>query len=169
MLPGAARVVAVDPPEACDEVAALVPEGVSVRPQTPGSLGERMRGLMTGLFAEGATAVVLLGSDLPDMTPGVVAQALARLARDPASLVLGPAADGGYYLLAATRVPAVFDGIDWGTSQVLTQTLAAAARGGTAVYLLGAMADVDTADDLHRVQAPRTRQWAAGLRAPSTD
>jgi rSAM/selenodomain-associated transferase 1 len=168
-VPGVTRVVAVDPPGSCEEVRGLVPAGVSVRPQVSGSLGDRMRSLLTALLAEGATAVVLLGSDLPDITPAVVEGALGELTRDPASVVLGPADDGGYYLLAATHVPPVFDGIDWGTSRVLAQTLAAAARSGTAAHLLAPMADVDTPTDLQGVQARRTRQWAARLRAPSTD
>jgi glycosyltransferase A (GT-A) superfamily protein (DUF2064 family) len=83
--------------------------------------------------------------------------------------VLGPATDGGYYLLAATRVPDVFDGIDWGSSRVLEQTLAAADRAGMRVHLLEPLTDVDTPGDLREVTARRTRQWAAALRVPSTD
>jgi len=168
-VPETKRVVAVDPPDACGDVRARVPADVGVRPQARGSLGDRMRALMTELVEEGATGVVLLGSDLPDITPAVVARALAWLDDDPASLVLGPATDGGYYLLAATRVPDVFDGIDWGSSRVLEQTLAAADRAGMRVHLLEPLTDVDTPGDLREVTARRTRQWAAALRVPSTD
>jgi glycosyltransferase A (GT-A) superfamily protein (DUF2064 family) len=58
----------------------------------------------------GARAVVLIGSDIPEITPATVTSALALLERDPGALVLGPADDGGYYLIAATRVPTVFEG-----------------------------------------------------------
>lgn len=168
-VPETKRVVAVDPPDACGDVRAFVPTDVGVRPQVRGSLGDRMRALITELVEEGAAGVVLLGSDLPDITPAVVARALAWLDEDPASLVLGPATDGGYYLLAATRVPDVFDGIDWGSSRVLEQTLAAADRAGMRVHLLEPLTDVDTPGDLREVTARRTRQWAAALRVPSTD
>jgi len=154
-------VVAVDPPEACDEVARLVPDGVRVRPQPGGTLGDRMRGVMAALLDEGAPAVVLVGSDLPDLRGEIVERALAHLADDPASLVLGPAADGGYYLIAATRAPAVFDDIAWGGPDVLTQTIAAARRAGQAVHLLDALRDVDTPEDLAATRGPRARAWLA--------
>ncbi|HSG90168.1 MAG TPA: TIGR04282 family arsenosugar biosynthesis glycosyltransferase [Pseudomonadales bacterium] len=163
-LQGTTRVVAVEPAEACGEVRALVPAEVRVVPQAKGTLGDRMRTAMGGLFAEGASAVVLIGSDLPDITPRVIEHAISHLARDRDALVLGPAADGGYYLIAATTVPDVFDGIEWGGPHVLEQTRRAAARSGLHVYELEPMRDVDTPDDLRTVVARRTRSWWASQR-----
>lgn len=162
--PGVRRVIAVTPPSACDEVRAMVAgAGVAVIPQSNGDLGARMRATMADLFAAGAAAVALVGSDLPHITPACVAAAFDRLQADPASLVLGPAADGGYYLVAATRVPDVFDRIAWGGPRVLEQTVHAAAACGLRVHLLEVLADVDTADDLRRVArsgaAPRVTAW----------
>ena len=153
------RVVAVEPAEACAEVRALVPGDVRVMEQATGTLGERMRETLHALFAEGAAAVVLIGSDLPDITPGAIARAVSHLARDPESLVLGPSSDGGYYLIGAMSVPDVFDGIEWGSPRVLEQTRAAATRQGLRVHLLPPMRDVDTPEDLLSVAAPRTRAW----------
>jgi rSAM/selenodomain-associated transferase 1 len=166
-LAGTTRIVAVDPAEACADVRALVSGDVRVMPQAAGTLGHRMRATMSGLLAEGAAAVVLIGSDLPDITTGVIENAVSHLARDPESLVLGPAADGGYYLIAATHVPDVFDGIEWGSPRVLEQTCTMAAQSGLRVHLLQMLRDVDTPEDLRSVTASRTRAWVA-TSAPST-
>ena len=160
-LPGVARVVAVDPPHACDDVRSLVSSDVHVVPQADGDLGNRMRRLMEGLFERGARAVVLVGSDLPDIQPATVAGALARLDDDPATLVLGPSTDGGYYLIAATLVPEVFTDIEWGSPHVLSQTMAHTKRSGTKVHLLEPMADIDRVEDLLRTNGARTREWVA--------
>jgi hypothetical protein len=157
---GSTRVVAVEPGEACDEVRDLVPRDVRVVPQSPGGLGDRMRALIADLLAGGADTVVLVGSDLPDITTEPILAAVSMLRSDPTSLVLGPATDGGYYLVGATRVPEVFDGIDWGSSRVLDATLSAARTAGIRVHLLEPLSDVDTLDDLLAVTAPRTRAWA---------
>lgn len=158
-VPGVARIVAVEPADACASVRAILPAGVDVIAQVPGTLGERMAALMGQLFDRGAHAVALLGSDLPDLEPRTVARAFEMLASEPGSLVIGPASDGGYYLIAATAVPDVFDATEWGSDRVLAQTLEAAQRCRMVVRLLPSMRDVDTPDDLARVTAPRTAAW----------
>jgi rSAM/selenodomain-associated transferase 1 len=158
-LPGMTRVVFVDPADACDEVRAIVPRDVDVRAQAEGSLGERMRNAMASLFDEGATIVVLVGSDLPDITPERIATAVGHLKRDPGALVLGPAHDGGYYLIASTTIPNVFDDVEWGSPRVLEQTRSSAERSGQRVELIDSLRDVDTLEDLRSVVAPRTRAW----------
>lgn len=156
---GAARVVAVEPAEACDQVRASLPDDVGVIAQADGSLGDRMREVMAALFARGARAVALVGSDVPDIDGRQIARAFALIERDPGLLVLGPAADGGYYLIAAAGTPRVFDGIPWGTSDVLPATIRAAADRGVRVALVDPLHDVDTPADLRRVNAARTRAW----------
>lgn len=157
--PGVRRVVAVEPASACNEVRALVPPDVVVVPQVEGGLGPRMRDLMAELLAAGAAVVALVGSDLPDITPQRVLSAFTTLAEQPDGVVLGPATDGGYYLIAATHVPDVFEGIEWGTARVLRQTQAAARRAGLPVRLLDPMSDVDSPADLATVSAARTAAW----------
>jgi rSAM/selenodomain-associated transferase 1 len=150
-------------------VAALVP-GVRVMPQPDGDLGDRMRGVMEAAFATGATRVALIGSDLPDISAAHISSAFAMLDADPSALVLGPAHDGGYYLLAASRVPPVFSGIAWGSADVLEQTRTRATGSGWAVKLLPALGDVDDVADLRRVRATcpqsRTAVWARDNRVP---
>jgi rSAM/selenodomain-associated transferase 1 len=162
-LAGTTRIVFVEPADACDEVRALVPSDVRVMPQAQGSLGERMRTAMDRLFDEGASIVVLVGSDLPDITPSSIAGAIALLRDDPLSVAFGPSQDGGYYLVAATRTPNVFDRIEWGSPRVLEQTRAAAATHRLRVHLLDPLRDVDTPEDLRGVRAPRTQAWARAV------
>lgn len=167
--PGMRIVVAVTPGSACDEIRAMLRDAdlssvaVEVIPQAEGDLGERMRGVMEALFARGAAAVALIGSDLPHITSSPITAAFDVLADDRDALVLGPAADGGYYLVAAARVPDVFTGIEWGTARVLEQTQRVARDRGIPVRLLPVIVDVDTADELRRVvatgEAPRTSAW----------
>jgi rSAM/selenodomain-associated transferase 1 len=162
--PGVRRVIAVTPPEACGEVRGLVAD-VDVLPQPEGDLGDRMRGVMAALFDAGAPAVAMIGSDLPHLAPAVIAEALALAASDRNALVLGPADDGGYYLIAASRLPAVFSDIEWGSARVLEQTEQAATRDGLHVRRLAPMSDVDTVDDLRRAcgsgGAKRSAGWVS--------
>jgi rSAM/selenodomain-associated transferase 1 len=160
--PGARRVVAVTPPESCDEVRRIVGD-VEVIPQPHGDLGDRMRGVIGALLARGAPAVTLIGSDVPHINPLSIVEAFSTVSRDRNALVLGPADDGGYYLIAAARLPAVFSDIVWGSAVVCARTEAAALNDGFTVHRLGTMSDVDTADDLRRASAtgsaPRTTEW----------
>jgi uncharacterized protein len=93
---------------------------------------------------------ILIGTDVPLLTAAHIDTAAAAL-RGGTDLVLGPADDGGYYLAGMTRViDAVFDGIDWGTDRVLSQTIAAANRAGMRVRTIANLYDVDTIEDLRR-------------------
>jgi hypothetical protein len=109
--------------------------------------------------------VLLVGSDLPDLSPEPLREAVEVLDREPRAVVLGPAADGGYYLVGATSVPDVFTGIDWGGPDVLSQTEAAATRTGLTCRRLATQSDVDWPSDLALVRARRTRAWVERARA----
>jgi len=106
------------------------------------TLGARMRGRLTVGVAAGK-AVVLVGSDSPDLPVDRVSQAFRALQR--ANVVLGPATDGGYYLIGCRgSVPDVFgDEIPWGGSGVLRETLSRLDASGTAAVLLEPWPDVD--------------------------
>jgi len=115
--------------------------------QGGGSLGLLMQRQLMRARREGAARVVLIGSDLPALESADLAEAFRALERAP--LVLGPAADGGYWLIGlAGRWPALFAGITWGTSQVLGQTLAVAEAAGLPVSLLAERGDLDRPGDL---------------------
>ena len=172
---GAHIVLAVTPAAECEPVRAWLESvsgragpgaGLTVMAQPEWTLGDRMRDLLAMLLRQGARRVVLIGSDLPTITPARVRDAFAALERDPQCVVIGPARDGGYYLLAASHVPPLFDGIEWGSSRVLEQTLMAAARSGLRVHLVDALSDVDTPADLLAAAgspgATRTSAWVRG-------
>lgn len=137
-----------------------------IRPQAEGDLGARMHQALGEALAEGAGRAVLIGSDCPGLTDAVLAQAFAALTDH--DLVLGPATDGGYYLVGLTRpAPEIFRGIAWGTEQVLEQTLAAAPRAGLRHALLPALTDLDRPADLGLLDAaptpPAPTRPAAGV------
>ena len=120
--------------------------------QTDGDLGARMAAAIGRLLGDGYRHVVLVGSDVPQLSVDRVAIAFTLLA-DGAPVVLGPAEDGGYYLVGARdRVPAIFGDIAWGTSAVLDETLAAAERASIPVHLLEPTYDIDTVADLDRLR-----------------
>jgi rSAM/selenodomain-associated transferase 1 len=124
-----------------------------IRPQGPGSLGLRLQRQMVRARREGARQVVLIGSDLPELTSGDLVAAFEALKRAP--LVLGPAIDGGYWLLGLREsCPPLFAGhsgpIPWGSGAVLTTTLEAARACGLEAILLAERGDLDRPEDLRR-------------------
>ncbi len=122
--------------------------------QRGAGLGDRERGIFEDLFREGFSPVVVIGSDLPGLPPARIREALARLAAERGSVVLGPSADGGYYLIGLARpragdpMPDLFTGIRWSSAWTRADTVAAAERCGLRVELLDVWRDVDDAADL---------------------
>lgn len=128
------------------EVAAWLP-GEELQPQSEGDLGQRMARAFADAFADGARRVVLIGTDTPRVSEAHVCRALTLL--DEAELVLGPAEDGGYYLIGLMRPrPELFAGMAWSTPSVFAATLERAAQLGLSVRLLEPLADVDTLEDV---------------------
>jgi rSAM/selenodomain-associated transferase 1 len=123
--------------------------------QSGEGLGERMyRALRAGL--ETYEAVVLVGSDCPGLDRAYLAEAVASLAR--VQVVLGPAFDGGYVLIGATKItPEIFRGIDWGSSSVFRQTTGRLAEAGIDWAALPKQRDVDRPEDLPHWEAMRGR------------
>ncbi len=140
-------VVCYAPADADDSVRAwLGPHGVVFRPQGPGDLGARMAEAFDDAFDD-ADRVCIVGTDAPEVDRAVVREAFRALER--ADLVLGPARDGGYYLMALRRpVPELFRDVPWSTGDVLDATLERARCLGLDVTLLDERSDIDTADDL---------------------
>jgi rSAM/selenodomain-associated transferase 2/rSAM/selenodomain-associated transferase 1 len=117
------------------------------RPQRHGDLGDRMAEVFAESLGAGLQAALIIGSDCPALTPELLADAFAKLASN--SVVLGPAVDGGYYLLGLTRqIPELFRGIAWGTEHVLGESLKILAGLNFAPALLPPLDDVDRPEDL---------------------
>jgi hypothetical protein len=139
---------------------------VDVIAQRGADLGERMACTFEDVFRLGAESVVVIGSDLPDLPVRLVEGAFAALRRRQDGVVLGPAADGGYYLIGMNRLHrSLFREIDWSTGDVLAQTLEAARARSLDVRLLDIWRDVDDAPALEsvvrysRCRAHRTCAW----------
>jgi rSAM/selenodomain-associated transferase 2/rSAM/selenodomain-associated transferase 1 len=132
-------------------------------PQRGDGLGMRMASAFDDLFARGHARVVLVGSDLPTLPERPVRQAL-RLLRWRADVVLGPAEDGGFYLIAlAAPQPRLFEETGWGTPHVLERTLERARMLGLKTRLVDPWYDVDDVESLRRAaadgRAVRTAAW----------
>ena len=141
-----ARLVFFAPPSARDEVARWLPSETLVAQQGE-DLGRRMDAAFAEAFARGATRAALIGTDVPRLSRAHVAEALAALESRP--VALGPATDGGYYLIALRqRRPELFEGIEWGTRSVRAATLERCAALGLEVHLLPPLSDVDTLADM---------------------
>jgi rSAM/selenodomain-associated transferase 1 len=143
-------VIYYDPPGSEPEIQAWLGNVPSDRiPQPKGDLGTRLRSGFRWGFNEG-NLVCAVGTDIPELDRGMVEEAFSSLS-DPGGpdIVVGPAFDGGYYLLGLRRpTPDLFERIPWSTEGVLDTTIARAARLGLTVASLPPLADVDRVEDL---------------------
>ena len=123
-------------------------QGVRLLDQVGEDLGQRMHRTFVDLFAKDYTQVILVGTDVPTLPLSVYQDALTLLGKS--DVVLGPALDGGYYLIGLTK-PAeqLFTEIPWSTDQVLAVTQQKAKTLGLSFGLTTAWRDVDTIADLH--------------------
>jgi uncharacterized protein len=134
------------PPAAEKAFLAVAKDRWRLTPQADGDLGSRMR----NFFEEALTqfdGVVLIGSDSPDLPVEFANDAFAAL--ESHDVVLGPAQDGGYYLVGAARiVPPIFDEVPWSTAQVWPQTIDRLRARNCRWHELPAWFDVDEIHDL---------------------
>lgn len=144
--------------------------------QSGDNLGTRMARAISVELDLGATSVILVGSDSPTMPREALEDAARLLAEKSPRVVLGPARDGGYWLIGASgRVPDLFAGIPWSTGGVLTATLERARERDVELALVRQWYDVDDADGLRHLDAqlsqtppglsPRTRAAVAACKA----
>ncbi len=122
------------------------------RPQGSGDLGLRMQRSFDDAFRPGTEAVVIIGTDIPDITDAIIQKAFDTLQQK--NMVLGPARDGGYYLVGlqnnslSQAIPDLFTGINWGAGDVLEKTTEIAKHSGLSFTLLDVLKDVDHPEDL---------------------
>lgn len=167
---GRSTFVAFDPPGELDGLRALVPAEVRLIPQRTGHLGDRLVAAVRDVVAHvGTGPVVVLGVDAPTLTPQLLDAAFAAINQpsDGPDAVLGPALDGGYYLIGLRRPHVELFDIDprlWGGSGVLAATLSLADRHGLRTWQLPSLRDLDTPDDARALLAdPRLPTHLAAL------
>ena len=161
------RQLVYSPADKRDEFRRTIGRQWDLEEQAAGDLGKRMRHFFAASL-ERSERVVLIGSDSPDLPLEYLHEAFAALATH--DVVLGPAADGGYYLIgAARRVPPVFDGIAWSTPEVWPQTIGQLQATGTTWHALPEWYDVDDQPSLQALafrlgdQARTEREFEALL------
>ncbi|NIA14535.1 MAG: DUF2064 domain-containing protein [Nitrospiraceae bacterium] len=125
--------------------------GFRYRRQGRGDLGLRMCRAIGAAFGGGTARVVVIGADCPELTGDTLARAFAALEAN--DLVLGPAVDGGYYLIGLRRgaqaaLASLFDAMPWGSAEVFPETLMRAEGAGLSVATLDTLHDVDRPEDL---------------------
>lgn len=153
---------------------------IQARPQCGKTLGERMDNALRQALQAPSTVhrprpTVLIGSDSPDLPASFIYEAFARLA-DGVDVVLGPASDGGYYMIGVREPqPRLLRGVPMSTPTVLADTVAIAEQLELRVQLLPVWYDIDTAEDVSNLVerlrgaseqvAPATRAFLAQLEA----
>lgn len=160
---GLPATVHLAPAEGEAAIRELCGPGYGYEVQVEGDLGARMAGAMEWSFTRGAGAVVLVGGDVPLVTGEVLRQAARELEHGQA--VLGPATDGGYYLLGITRRAFgahVFRDMPWSTAAVARRTCETLEAAGTPPALLPVLPDCDTVADLRRLALSPWRERLAG-------
>ncbi len=167
--------VAVEPWDERALVEPLVGSTASFIPQEGDQLGERMSNASRRIFDVRPDPLVIIGTDVPTLTPSLVGEALWKL-QDGCDCVFGPAHDGGYYLVGlARRTPALFsiDPALWGGPEVLRASLDMARLHGLTVGFLPPLSDLDTEADAETLaddpalpcDVAGILQWALARRA----
>jgi rSAM/selenodomain-associated transferase 1 len=144
------------PSEAEEKISGWLGKDVSYEPQRGNDLGERMKNAFSNAFLEGFTRVLLIGSDSPDLPDIILHDAFGLDSHDA---VIGPAFDGGYYLIGfknSTFLPEIFAEISWSTDTVFARTMEIFKKNRYRVSLLPKWRDVDSIEDL-RALAERNR------------
>ena len=130
---------------------AILPCPMIFFPQQGADLGQRLANIFEKLCGEGYDQVHIINSDSPDMPCTLIRESTRLLGMAQIDLVLGPCADGGYYLIGLKKpAPQLFQEIPWSTDRVLALTLERARTLGLSCGLLEPWYDIDTCEDLNR-------------------
>ncbi len=121
--------------------------GMDFERQIKGDLGEKMLDAFEKSFAAKARNIVMIGTDCPAITSDLLEEAFFKLKRH--DLVIGPAEDGGYYLIGLSkRASFLFKDISWGSGKVFKQTKTKAVEYGLSMAILETLSDIDRPADL---------------------
>jgi len=116
--------------------------------QKGNDLGQRMSNAFKDLFDDGYRNIIIIGSDCPELTTDLMEKAFDKLFSS--DVVIGPAKDGGYYLLGMKNLHKdLFKDVDWSTDKVLGQTLLTCKKLNLSTFLLPELSDIDDEEDLN--------------------
>jgi uncharacterized protein len=147
----------------------LLPPGIELLAPRHRGLGASLYDAAEDLLAAGYAAACLVNADSPTLPTSVLADAARLLAMPGDRVVLGPATDGGYYLIGLKRAHRrLFEEVDWSTERVFSQTVARAAELGLETMTLPVWYDVDDVDSLRRLRDELREAASAGYPAPHT-
>ena len=158
-------IAAYAPQNLISRVKRLVPLGVVVIPQKGRDLGERIQNVFSHLFSIGYKKIAIIGADSPDLPTEYIEKSFLLL-KGKTRLVIGPAEDGGYYLIAMSNPFApplrkggkggfaseIFKDIPWGTGTVFKETIEKAKRAGLKSAVLPQWYDVDEINTLKKLR-----------------
>jgi glycosyltransferase A (GT-A) superfamily protein (DUF2064 family) len=164
LAPGGRKVLVYGP--GTDEVGhwfdTRVPAGFALQPQQGSDPGGRLAAFFAGEFEDGAGRVVALVGEAPTLDPSFVLGAF--LALDGRDIVLGPTTSGGYYLVGCRqKVPPIFDAIDWGSPDVLAQTIDRLDGTGLTVAVLPPWYSVDRQASVRMLRGHLQAMRRAGM------
>jgi len=130
-----------------EKMKAWLGENLNYQIQPKGDLGDRLCYAFQDAFKQGNQFVIAIGTDCPSLDTTILHQGFQALEHH--ELILGPATDGGYYLIGMQRLlPGLFRGIAWSTAEVLQQTVKASEKLGLTLSYLPNLTDVDAPKDL---------------------
>ncbi|MFZ2199079.1 MAG: TIGR04282 family arsenosugar biosynthesis glycosyltransferase [Thermodesulfovibrionales bacterium] len=143
------RFVFYDPPERVRDFLSWLPHEKFIA-QRGSDVGERMDNAIRYLLENGAKKAVITGADIPDLTSKIIIEAFEML--DHADVVVGPAHDGGYYLIGMkSPMSELFCNIPWSTGDVFSETVMVLKSSGKSYGVLPVLSDLDTIEDLGNV------------------
>jgi uncharacterized protein len=171
--------ICFDPPEASDRIRQWLGNAYSYVPQFGDDLGEKMERAFSRVFSEEVSEAVLIGSDVPGVTSTIVNEAFEALATHDS--VIGPASDGGYYLIGFSKgalCPEIFHHMIWSTAVVFEETVKRLRQASRSVHVLPELTDMDRKEDLitllgqqrdSNALISRTLQYLNGIRSSILD
>ena len=144
------RMIFYSPPGGKGRFESWIP-GEKLLPQRGRDIGEIMGNALQDLFERGASRAVITGVDIPDLHRAIISDAFLKL--ENADVVIGPAEDGGYYLIGMkVALPEIFQGISWSTGKVFDETVRTIERMGLSYSTVMTLSDVDRIADIAKIK-----------------
>jgi glycosyltransferase A (GT-A) superfamily protein (DUF2064 family) len=145
--PGGRRVLVYAPDDAGPWFDERVPSSFAMQPRVDGDIGRGVHAFLAGELVDGADRVVVIGSDAPSLDPTIVVSAFLCL--EGRDVVIGPATNGGCYLVGVRReAPPIFEGLEWSSPIVLSLLMDRLAETGLSLSILPPWYRIHQPDDM---------------------